>query len=608
MCFFFTSQNKTIEASLNFKLYFFRRSANMEPCNEPASPSERRGNQDLPLTQNAQSGNHQQDLLGGICSASMFSVKTESVFDKKQMESSCEFKNKSEEKTALSVDRTENDATASISVEVCKKPTCKMAALHSHNIGTNEENDYCFKKLESETGSIGSISNKMQPVEKLNKEDCVYEKKPKNSNTRGGLYPRKPLKICLKKRSKVLKSDLKSEKHYDGDTSTLKEIHALHLEHTEQSETEIKSAAKSSSQLSGGSWATFKSLVMRRRKRISSFKMQSCFASKKHNEAKPHSGHKLKIPCIKLKRSKKAPAHWGMEDETYFAMPLSTLKVNLNGLDNLQDEQSAVINVSLSRSVSEQEDTLYDEALTGSAHQSSPKCSTFITTMKVSEQQLKLTSEGDGMIHDQPIPPDHRAFHHGKAAQFCQRDNVDQSHENQWSFDTEDNGVETKSKILLRENHAQTERTLQESAKESPEAPCSSSTCTYKLPDMHYCPCNQTTVKQTEKIEDVAANNLLCSIRSDNRLGCYQNGMSVLSLHTEALEILGNGPWGEDAMCSDESMSGFKLSATSNTYEGLLVKTASSLVKAVIQSSIEQLIDEMTFDSHHSPQNAILQT
>lgn len=508
-----------------------------------------------------------------------------------------------------------------LSEEICNKFTSEVAVVYPYNEDTNKEPNCSYKNLEDGTFGMEHIENRVQPEETVSKKGYVNEKKSKNMITRGGRYARKPLKICFKKRSKALKSGLKSENDYDASDSTFKEMTVLDLENCEQSKNKTNTLTKNgkdsqSCQGSGGTWASFKSIMSHRKKWNYSSKMQSCFAPKNRKDVKvmstcpqnllkPCPRSKLKIPCIKLARSKKKPDEWELADEAYSTAQTivleSNLKKNKNRLYEGLDEAKSNRSQSLFTVDLEDECDLSNEELTSNTDHSSQKCLHFITRSGSGQpQQYSLEAEiltPDAVIDEEHIHPDQEALLQVKAEQFCGSTNsVEKCQENQLSSVSEQNPAVAKNKelprVLGRENQKRIESTEQEGPNPFTD-----------LKNQHFNLSMVNKAEGTKQTEGSSANLLLYPERSDtNGYVCSENGVSTVSMHTDDLHISDNCTWIRDAKGCNESLSNFnmsyKMSRVSDEYEELLADTASSLVKAVIQSSIEQLIDEMTFDNH----------
>ncbi|XP_078518211.1 A-kinase anchor protein 5 [Lissotriton helveticus] len=510
----------------------------------------------------------------------------------------------------------QHDARGKLPEETCNKFTSEIAVVYP-----NKDPNCSYENLEDGTIGMEHIENKVQPEETLPKKSYVNEKKSKNIITRGGRYARKPLKICFKKRSKALKSGLKSENDYDASDSTFKEMSELHLENCEQSKTKTNTHNKNGKdsqrcQGSGGTWASFKSLMSHRKKWNYSSKMQSCFAPKNRKDVKvmstcpqnllkPCPRSKLKIPCIKLARSKKKPDECELADEAYSTAQTIVLESNLNknknrlseGLDEAKSNRSqSLFTVDL-----EDECDLSNEELTSNTDHSSQKCLHFTMRSGSSQPpQYSLEAEiltPDAVIEEEHIHPDQEALLQVKVEQFCDSSHsVEKCQENQWSSDLEQSPAVAKNKelphVLGREN-----QTWIESIDHEDPNPFTD------LKNQHLKLSMVNKAEGTKQTEGSSANSVLYPERSDtNGYVCSENGVCVVSIHTDDLHISDNSTWISDTKGCNESLSNFHMSyqtsGVSDEYEELLADTASSLVKAVIQSSIEQLIDEMTFDNH----------
>ncbi|KAJ1107890.1 hypothetical protein NDU88_005277 [Pleurodeles waltl] len=511
----------------------------------------------------------------------------------------------------------QHDARGKLSEEISNKCTSDRVVVHTYNDDANKEPNCCYENLEDGTFGTEHIENKVQPEETLPKKGSVLEKKSKNMVTSSGRYARKPLKICFKKRSKALKCGLRSENDYDASDSTFKEMSVLHLENSEKSKTKTNSLTENgkgsqSCQGSGGTWASFKSLVIYRKKWNYSSKMQSCFAPKSckdvkvvstcpQNLSKPRPRSKLKIPCIKLAGSKNQHDEWELAYEAYSTAQTIVLESNLNknknrlgeGLDETKSNRShSLFTIDL-----EDECNISNEELTSNNDQSSQKCSHFITRSGSGQPpQYCLEAEilsSEPVIDEEHIHPTKESLLQGQVEQF--RDSTtpaEKCQENQWPAHTGQSLAVAKNQELPQGHGRENQNWIGNTVQEGP-GPFTD------LQNQHLNLSVVNTAEGTKQSGRSSANSVLCPERSDT-IGdvCSESCVHVVSVHIGDLHRSDNGTWISDANGCDESLSSFSMSGVSDEYEELLVETASSLVKAVIQSSIEQLIDEMTFENH----------
>ncbi|XP_069806639.1 A-kinase anchor protein 5 [Dendropsophus ebraccatus] len=192
--------------------------------------------------------------------------------------------------------------------EVSNEFTCTSSIIETYNQNTNKEAKFSFRKLEDGTFVL---ETKSEP--NPDKSESGILKRSTKTRHKKGRDSHKPLKICFKKRSKALRKSSDSNDEYKSDHKTLtdstpqEDKSCVEVNHDECSEQD---------QTKGKTWATFKSLVTRRRKLRSSVKRQSQLSGR-HLEANTGNASiqeiskktrfsNMKIPCMNFSRGKRS--------------------------------------------------------------------------------------------------------------------------------------------------------------------------------------------------------------------------------------------------------------------------------------------------------------
>ncbi|XP_063803300.1 A-kinase anchor protein 5-like [Pseudophryne corroboree] len=192
--------------------------------------------------------------------------------------------------------------------EVSNEFTCTSSIIESYSLNTNKEAKFSFRKLDDGTFAL-ETKNSCELNQETGEPGIKRSTKSRHAK---GRYSHKPLKICFKKRSKALKKssdtndDYKSE-HKNLPSSVQEDITSIVNKQDECSHHDLTT---------GKPWATFKSLVTRRRKLRSSLKGQSQLSGGNldantsstciQRVSKTGRFSNLRIPCMNFSRGKKS--------------------------------------------------------------------------------------------------------------------------------------------------------------------------------------------------------------------------------------------------------------------------------------------------------------
>ncbi|OCT64907.1 A-kinase anchor protein 5 [Xenopus laevis] len=181
--------------------------------------------------------------------------------------------------------------------EASNEFTCSSSITESYQLNTNKEARYCFRKLDDGTYA-------MEKIEESNPESIPRKRSTKKCQQKGR-YSHKPLKICFKKRSKALRKASDSNDDYKSEN---KKMNYANQDEGQASVSEIQNKSTQH----GKTWATLKRLVTHKKKHHSSLKQQpqmnhetnsnnSCIQS----VSKKKRFSNLRISCLNFSRGKK---------------------------------------------------------------------------------------------------------------------------------------------------------------------------------------------------------------------------------------------------------------------------------------------------------------
>ncbi|XP_030071217.1 A-kinase anchor protein 5 [Microcaecilia unicolor] len=512
--------------------------------------------------------------------------------------------------------------TGEICLEEISTEFTNVASIHSYEVNINKAARYCFKKLEDGTFSI---EKKQSDVDQKNQEPSQTEntnkRKPKTIGPYAGWYAYKPLKICFKKRSKTFKKTLQAKDQHQTDYVTLKQVNHLNLE-TEQQCNEGRKPSQTvvgacHSQSSEGTWAAIKSLVMPRKRACFSSKTQSYFESQVHLKAKAgnagvqrftgkKTSAKLNIPCIRFSRGKKRSGHFEETDEEYSTVDRNETKDIMRETEANQDEKAFMIKCNLHQSLMEPSmDKKIDpraEHLRDEIHATgnSPEKLEMDSDRKECDNiQPEMTA---GIIHEKHIEKNPQESHdHRNVSEKNRGDSEAQRH----SLDT------LNDKNTANNELGGPEKEITVSDKE--ETRTSQIKFLTERPDLHSCSFEQRKLENKDAAKRVMSGDIEIhthdrqddneqrpispEYKAQNReTGANMKTENFLQ-HTSSTMLSKDGD--ESEVCSHQPT--YHSFTTSDQYEMLLIKAASSLVKSVIQSSVQQVIDEMSLDCSHPP-------
>ncbi|KAM8921372.1 A-kinase anchor protein 5 [Pelodytes ibericus] len=185
--------------------------------------------------------------------------------------------------------------------EVSNEFTCTSSISESYQLKANKESRYSFRKLDD-----GTFAIERRNSNELNPEKCEpgTTKRSKNTCHQKGRYAYKPLKICFKKRSKALK------KSSDANEDNKQESKCCPAPNEDEGE------CAQHSDSTNKTWANFKKMVTRRKKLHSSLNKQSHLNCRHQESNTSSSGSQcasskkrfsnLKMSCMTFSRGKKS--------------------------------------------------------------------------------------------------------------------------------------------------------------------------------------------------------------------------------------------------------------------------------------------------------------
>ncbi|XP_075047941.1 A-kinase anchor protein 5 [Mixophyes fleayi] len=237
--------------------------------------------------------------------------------------------------------------------EVSNEFTCTSSIIESYNLNTNKEAKFSFRKLDD-----GTFALETKNSSELNPENCESGiKRSIKSRHKKGRYSHKPLKICFKKRSKALRKSSESNDDCKSEHKTLPSLVQEDIPCVVKKQDECLQQ----DQTTGKSWATFKSLVTRRRKLHSSLKGQSQLSGG-HLEAntsttciqrvsKTGRFSNLRIPCMNFSRGKKSTNITLPSEESLCATKLSETCGEESASDGERSDKALAVKYKLQRSL-----------------------------------------------------------------------------------------------------------------------------------------------------------------------------------------------------------------------------------------------------------------
>ncbi|XP_075782516.1 A-kinase anchor protein 5 [Pelodiscus sinensis] len=487
-----------------------------------------------------------------------------------------------------------------------------------------------MKKLEGRTTNMENTAKEIQ----------MENRGPSEIHSSAKLCPsteeqaEKLTMFCFKKRKKSCKKALVMKGDCEEDSVTLK--------HTSQSISAVPGEGETSNQaqLSGGAWATIKRLVTPRRRSKSSRK-EKHFDSQVHLEInakdaglqgfpKNRVGSGLKIPCIRFSRGKKKPSHSEITEESDCSVKANEITGILNKANNDPEDLAITIKSSVDQSVSQASEKSDRNSLNSTGE------NVLLVEPRPDGAQSEITnSEGVALlqenIHQKSIHETEQTVVVNKGielnATLCT--NV--------SEDLPDSTAEATDEQETNKFHDK-ERELKESGKnthasedcKSREKKMSFNESAFKDDAVSTQGCLTEQLKLEENEDTNIAGIVITVTEADEpeeeELNYDYNLPSISCEHKQKgnKKTSGNFSFSKLSNCKEGSVagSGPKREAkvcspalpprgpsdqehgTSEQHELLLIETAASLVKAAIQSSIEQLVNEMALD--HSKQNSFL--
>nr|XP_033807746.1 A-kinase anchor protein 5 [Geotrypetes seraphini] len=496
--------------------------------------------------------------------------------------------------------------TGEICLEEISTEFTNVASIHSYEVNINKAARYCFKKLEDGTFSI---EKKPSDVEQKNQEHSQTEntnkRKAKTIGPYAGRYAYKPLKICFKKRSKTFKKTLEANDEHQTDYVTLSQANHLNLETEQQCKLGTKpnqTAVGAYHSQSEGTWAAIKSLVMPRKKSRSSSKTQSYFDSQVHLEAKAGKAGirrftwkkkhaKINIPCIRFSRGKKRSGHFEVAHEKYYR---NEAKHITKETEANRDETVLMIKSNLPQSLMGASlDNL--KQLRDSIHATgqSPEKPEIGSDRQVRDNIQPEVTELEtsaGIRHEKHIEKNPQESHNHRNVS---EDSVAQKH---------------SMNILNDKDTANNELggPEKENAVSDGEETCTS---LKERLNLHSCSFEQRKLENKDAAErEVMSRDI--EIFTQDRRGNNKQGLISPEYKVQSREASATGNFlrrtgsvmlskdGEGCESEVYSSQPVYHSFTSpDQYEMLLIKVASSLVKSVIQSSVQEVTEEMSRQS-----------
>ncbi|XP_074854784.1 A-kinase anchor protein 5 [Carettochelys insculpta] len=444
--------------------------------------------------------------------------------------------------------------------------------------------------------------------------------------------------FCFKKRKKSCKEALDMKGGCEEDTLTLK--------HTSQATSAVAGEEKLShqAQASGGTWATLKHLVTTRRRSKSSRK-------KKHSDSQVHlelnaedaglrsfpknrASSRLKIPCMRFPRGKKKSSHSEITEESDCSVKANEMMGILNKANDELENLSMAAKLSMDQSFSQTSDksdrdslnsigknVLLDESRPDVDHTQG----VIQSEITNSEATAITVQESICQKSQHETPEQTLAANEGidlnatlSAVSKDLPDSIAEATEVQETNKICDNELEKKESernINAREDCNSRERITsfnQTSLKDDAGGTQSCLNEQLKLEENEHTNTAGIVITVTEADEpdeeeldydwNLASISCEHNQKGDKQISENLN-CSKLSNHAEG-SFAGSGPKKEAEVSSPAEGLSDQEHRTSQEYELLLIETAASLVKAAIQSSIEQLVSEMALD--HSKHNSFL--
>ncbi|MEE6493961.1 hypothetical protein FKM82_016978 [Ascaphus truei] len=445
--------------------------------------------------------------------------------------------------------------------EVSNEFTCSTSITESYQLNTNKEAKYCFRKLDDGTFAIEKKdSNELHPG--------TSEPGTKKRTTKMGhqkeRYTHKPLKICFKKRSKALRKPSDSN---DDDDKLNNKICAMKCD----ANTPTQADSSQHGQSTGKTWATFKRLVTRRNKLQSSLKRQS-HLNGRHLEtnsgstciqrvSKKKAFSSLGISCMNFSRGKRSGQINIPMEETHCSLKSNETSEAHPGPDCEKSDEALAIKYKLQRSI----DAELENGNVGKGVDQGILNNTeeFLSLTKPKSSIDQLTQNTD--IKSEPETIKEQVVEEGGTISVCLE-------ETQGDHLSDDFREDCKSK-----NHCMC---LFPSPIQEQVLRC----CTIKSLD------DKKNTQQTGKHE---LNEESCN---DGDIGqtieAHKRNKTSESYLAELIDCAGG--LNNVYLVNDVANPGLQLS---DEYEMLLMTTAASLVKTVIQSSIQQLVDERSLGS-----------
>uniref|UniRef100_A0A452H6P3 A kinase-anchoring proteins AKAP-5 and AKAP-12 calmodulin (CaM)-binding domain-containing protein n=1 Tax=Gopherus agassizii TaxID=38772 RepID=A0A452H6P3_9SAUR len=450
--------------------------------------------------------------------------------------------------------------------------------------------------------------------------------------------------FCFKKRKKSYKKTLEIKSVCEEESVTLK--------HTSQSISVAPGEGEVSnqSQSSRGAWATIKRLVTPKRRSKSSRKQthsdsqvqleinaeDSGLQSFPKNRVSPG----LKIPCIWFSRGKKKPSHSEITEESDYSVKANELMGILNKANSEPEDLAITVKSSMDQSFSQASEKSDRNSLNSTGKnallvESRPDTDQHIQCIVQSEitnpeavaimLQEKLPQKS---LHETPehTPVANQGvdLNTTPSANVSKDllDSVAEATEVQETNNSDGTGLEYKESgrnINGSEDRQSRERIMGFNQSAFKDDAVSVQNCLgeqWKLEENKDTGGVSIVITITEADDepDEEESNQDCKLSStscehkqkENKKISGNLNFSKFSNRKEGTGA-GSGPRREAKVCSPaRSLGGLgdQEHGTSEQYELLLIETAASLVKAAIQSSMEQLVNEMALG--HSKQNSVL--
>ncbi|OCT68470.1 A-kinase anchor protein 5 [Xenopus laevis] len=421
--------------------------------------------------------------------------------------------------------------------EASNEFTCSSSIMESYQLSTNKEARYCFRKLDDGTYA-------MEKIEESNpgKNESIPRKKSSKRCQQKGRYSHKPLKICFKKRSKAIR---KTSDSIDDYTSENKKLHYTNQYEGQTSVSEIQNESTQD----GKTWATFKRLVTHKKKRHSSLKQQSQINHETNSNntcirsvSKKKRFSNLKISCMNFSRGKKH-ATGSMPPQDYAVES----QESENRYDCKRSDNPLAIKYQLQRSL-DVENGKTDRNIDQCVYMPSDEFQSLPKLKRVMNHLTQGTNK--------------RNLH-----KSLRKPNV----ESVRSPSLEEREAPCLSAIEKEGMKAIINTRLPQSPVREQDLLC----CTIK------CSENTANVQKSGKAElndlkmshSYAPQHMAATLQSGNMHESYKNNLNDCEVSSE-----------DDARSSSLLIS--------DPYETLLITTSASLVKKVLQASIQQLVDE----------------